>query len=48
MFQELIEEQAATIEDLLDEREVMQDQIEALLKEVARLAAKARQYQGPG
>jgi hypothetical protein len=34
----LIEEQASTIDDLLDEREIMQGQIDALLKEVARLA----------
>jgi hypothetical protein len=40
MFQELIEEQASTIDDLLDEREIMQGQIDALLKEIARLAAK--------
>jgi hypothetical protein len=37
MFQDLIEEQASTIEALLDEREVMLDQIDALLKEIARL-----------
>jgi hypothetical protein len=36
----LIEEQASTIDDLLDEREIMQGQIDALLKEVARLAAE--------
>lgn len=36
----MIEEQASTIDDLLDEREIMQGQIDALLKEVARLAAE--------
>jgi hypothetical protein len=37
MPRDVIAEQAAMIDDLLDEQKIMQDQIQALLKEIARL-----------